>query len=97
MIDSDFKYSQSMRQPNLSLDEIWETIKGSNQFGVEGYEVPRQYLDPRKTKKDREILDQVKDQLKHPKKYWPIMKNDEPYVSKRPNYLDDVILLNIGI
>jgi hypothetical protein len=88
MLDTDL--TQTMRQPNMSIDNMWETVKGGNDFGVEGYEVPRQYLDFKKQKKDREIEEQVIDQIKQPKKYWPIKKNDELVIFKRPNYLDDV-------
>ncbi len=97
MVDTDLKYSQTMRQPNMSLDNIWETVKGGNDFGIEGYEPPRKYVDPRKQIKNREIDEQIKDQVKHPKKYWPIKKNDELVIFKRPNYLDDVYYYKIGL
>lgn len=93
MIDSDIKYSQLMRQPNMSLNDMWETVKGSDNFGIDGYSVPREYLDARKIKGDRELIDNLQDQIKHPKNYWPIKKNDEVVVFKRPNYLDDVYKL----
>jgi hypothetical protein len=97
MTDMDFNYSQPIRQHNMSLDDLWDTVKGGNEFGIEGYEAPRKYLDPKKQIKARELEEQVKDQLKYPKKYWPIKKNDELVVFKRPNYLDDVILDYIGL
>jgi hypothetical protein len=74
----------------MSAEDMWNTIKGQNAFGIEGYEIPRFYADPRKNIDKRRLEEIAKDALKHPKKYFPPRKNDEVIVFKRPNYLDDV-------
>jgi hypothetical protein len=74
----------------MDMGDMWNTIKGQNAFGIEGYEIPRHYADPKKEIEKRNRAEIAKDALKHPKKYFPPRKNDEVIVFKRPNYLDDV-------
>ena len=83
-------------QRNMSVDDMWNTVKGNDNWGIEGYEPVIKYVDPRLQMKKREYEDNIKDQVKNPKKYWPVKKNDEIVVLKRPNYLDDVIYFYIG-
>jgi hypothetical protein len=32
----------------MSVDELWGAIKGTSVLGIEGYEVPKIYQDPKK-------------------------------------------------
>ena len=74
----------------LSTDEMWTTLRKAPDFVLDGYDVPRLYIDAVKQKKQRELTERVEDQIRSPKKYWPVKKDDQIVVFKRPNYLDDV-------
>jgi hypothetical protein len=86
-------YATTKEVKTMDMHDMWNTIKGQNAFGIEGYEIPRHYADPRKEMEKRNLAEIAKDALRHPKKYFPPRKNDEVIVFKRPNYLDDVYKL----
>jgi hypothetical protein len=77
----------------MSINDMWGTVKGTNINGLEGYEAPKIYQDAKRQINERKYKETLEDQQKFPKKYWPIKKNDELVVFKRPNYLDDVIFV----
>ncbi len=74
----------------LSIDDMWGTVKGNNILGLEGYEVPKIYLDAKKQIMDRKYKEAIEEQQKYPKRYWPVKKNDQIVVFKRPNFIEDV-------
>jgi hypothetical protein len=76
---------------HISINDMWNTLSGTNNIGIEGYQVPKQHLDPKRQIIERKYQENIEDQRKHPKSYWPVKKNDELVVFKRPNFLDDVI------
>ena len=81
----------------LSTEDMWSTLLKAPDFVLDGYEIPRLYVDAARQKKQRELTETVEDQIKYPKKYWPIKKNDQIVVFKRPNYLDDVKKFDLQI
>ena len=56
-------------------------------WGVEGYEVPKQYVDPLKQVKEREYIKNQKNKG----------QKDKRYVTKRGNFLDDLQKVSKGI
>jgi hypothetical protein len=79
---------------NLTPEEMWTTIHGTNQnWGIEGYEVPRQYYDYHQVKwaqERKKILDSHK--RVWPPTDWPKDKEtDKPVKPIRKNFIDDYI------
>lgn len=76
----------------LSADEMWQVAKGSDNWGVEGYEVPRKYFDYAQQKWEKNRAEMIK----HPKGQWPPSdwpkdkETDKQLPPKRPNYLDQL-------
>jgi hypothetical protein len=87
-------YAQVKIPKIMDMNDMWNTVRGENHFGIDGYEIPRHYADPRKEIEKRNLAEIAKDALRHPKKYFPPKKNDEVIVFKRPNYLDEVRFKN---
>ena len=76
----------------ITPEEMWSCMHGSSQnWGIEGYEVPRKYYDYHQVKwyQQREkILTQHK--RVWPPEDWPKDKeNDKKVPPRRPNFLDD--------
>ena len=64
----------------FSVDEMWRVSQRNNAaWGIEGYDVPRKYLDARKIKRNKELA------ALRPGKY---IKEPEVYFCKVGNYLD---------
>jgi hypothetical protein len=85
--------NRNKSQPNLlSVEEMWSLVKGGDNWGIEGYEVPRKYFDYNNAKWKKEVQEMVKKpRAEWPPKNWPKDKEtDKPYPPKRPNYLDQV-------
>ena len=79
---------------NLTPEEMWTTIHGTNQnWGIEGYEVPRKYYDYHQVKwaqERKKILDSHK--RVWPPTDWPKDKEtDKPVKPIRKNFIDDYI------
>ena len=83
-IESNF--SQSLPQI-MSVPEMWSLVKGENSnWGIEGYEAPKKYFDYKQVKNLKEAA------LNNVKPKWPLKDVDgNVIVTKRPNYLDEVI------
>lgn len=80
----------------ITPEEMWTTVRGQTQnWGIEGYEVPRKYFDHEQYKweiKRSEILNRHKREW--PPSDWPKDKETEkPIPPVRKNYIDDVIKL----
>lgn len=81
-------------KPNytLTVDEMWNLVKGgNNNWGIEGYEVPRRYADDIHAAKWKREVEKM---IKNPTKgiVWPPKdKEGNPFFPKRPNFLDEVI------
>ena len=80
----------------LSVNDMWQVVKGAdNNWGVEGYEVPKQYIDAKQIKweKEREKLLKEHDS-KWPPSDWPKVKKPGENVvvePKRKNFLDEIV------
>jgi hypothetical protein len=77
----------------ITADEMWSLTKtGDQTWGIEGYEVPREYHDYKQSKWHKERWEMIK----KPKGQWPPSNwkvNEETGKAippKRPNYLDQV-------
>lgn len=80
--------SQSNNLPQLmSVPEMWSLVKGEDHnWGIEGYEAPRKYFDYNKVKYWKEFKENSK------KVKWPLKDAEgNVIVTKRPNYLDEVM------
>jgi hypothetical protein len=94
MSNMDLTSGESIPLPKiLSTEEMWSIVKGQdNSWGIEGYQVPREYWDYKQMKWNQEVAAMCK----KPKADWPPSrwpKNEEtgkPIPPKRPNYLDIV-------
>ena len=79
----------------MDIGEMWAlTNREDNNWGVEGYEVPKKHNDAKKQIWDRKVLE---DNLKvwakkghYDKKPPKVDKDGNPVIVKRPNYLDEV-------
>lgn len=81
----------------LSVENMWSVTRGeTGNWGIEGYEVPKEYFDHIKTKKGKEIWESIISTK--PKSYWPPKldkdDNDKPIWPKRPNFIEDVFSKN---
>ena len=79
---------------NLTPEEMWQCVKGSSQnWGIEGYEIPRHYYDYHQVKwyQEREkILNSHK--RVWPPQDWPKSKEDDKLVPPhRPFFIEDII------
>ena len=79
---------------NLTPEEMWHCVKGSSQnWGIEGYEIPRHYYDYHQVKwyQEREkILNSHK--RVWPPQDWPKSKEDDKLVPPhRPFFIEDII------
>jgi hypothetical protein len=72
----------------LSVGEMWSLVKGEGKnWGIEGYEAPRDYFDYNKIKYWKDYYERIKSK----KRNWPLKdKEGNIVVTKRPNYLDQV-------
>jgi len=80
----------------ISVDEMWSlTNREEKNWGIEGYEIHKNYFDYKKTVKDKErdaLNEKVWSRRAHyPKPAVKLDKEGKPIVVKRPNYLDEVI------
>jgi len=86
--------SETVNLPKvLSVNEMWSLVKGEDKnWGIEGYEVPKQHFDYKQTKWQQERKTMLAEHKKiWPPKDWPVNKETEQaYAPKRPNYLDQV-------
>lgn len=78
----------------VTPDELYNISKRKDGWGIEGYEVPRQYYDYHQVMWKKKVADIAKKCPRHwPPKDWPAKSRDEPEIKvppKRPNYLDDL-------
>jgi hypothetical protein len=91
----------SITEPNqpssnykIRVEDMWGITKGdTGNWGIEGYEVPRLYYDCLKSKKGREIWEQITSN-KIKGGLWPpkLPKDAEEKLvwPKRPNFIDEV-------
>ena len=81
----------------MDIGEMWSlTNREDNNWGVEGYEVPKKYSDAKKQIWDRKVYEEnlkVWSKKGHYEKKTKVDKEGNPIVLKRPNYLDEVNLL----
>lgn len=81
-------------QLTMSPEEMWTCIRGNTQnWGVEGYEVPRHYFDHYQAKwaKEREKIKKEHKAL-WPPKDWPKSKEGDTQIPpQRLNFIDEVI------
>ena len=79
----------------INIDDMWAIAKGdTGNWGIEGYEVPRNYYDCLKSKKNREIWEQITSNKIKPGQWPPKLPkdaDDKIVWPKRPNFIDDVI------
>lgn len=84
-----------IKATNFTPEELYNIAKKKDGWGIDGYEVPRQYYDYHQVmwkKKVEQIAKKCPRQW--PPKDWPAKSRDDPerkVPPKRPNYLDDVI------
>ena len=65
----------------LSVEDMYAVSRGTNAvWGVDGYEVPKYYEDPKRQVEEREYIANQKNKGKKSKKH----------ATKRGNYLDDI-------
>lgn len=91
---SDFETTVS--KPMISPNDMWSLNRGQDStWGLEGYEAPRNYLDYRQSKWEKERAEILKKPPgKWPPSDWPKVKKEDGTMEvskpKRPNYLDQV-------
>lgn len=75
---------------------MWSlTNREDNNWGIEGYEIHKKYVDARKQIEDRKIYDQnmkVWSKKGHYDKQQKVDDKGNPIIPKRPNYLDEVLI-----
>lgn len=83
---------ETKKNPSLSINEMWGLEKKQENWGIEGYEVPKFYHDA--TKQAIRLRERDEKNNKHkrewPPKDWPLNQNKRPIPPKRPNYLDQI-------
>ena len=85
--------TQDNNHNRMSIENMWSNTKGdSGSWGIEGYEVPRDYFDHLKTKQGKVLWEKLKStKLEN---NWPPRlekdSNDKLIWPKRPNYIDEV-------
>ena len=81
----------------ISLDDMWGIAKGdTGNWGIEGYEIHRKHIDCVKSKKNKEIWEQITSNKSKPGLWPPKMakdSNDKLIWPKRPNFITEVIKL----
>lgn len=79
----------------MPIKDMWMLVKGEDKnWGIEGYEVPREYYDYHKVKYQEELDAKMKGKIKRqwPPKDWKLdPETEKPIPPKRPNYLDQII------
>lgn len=91
-----------MTEPNdfsknykIGVEDMWSITRGdTGNWGIEGYEVPRHYYDCIKSKKSREIWEQIATNKIKPGLWPPKLpkdSDDKLVWPKRPNFIDEVI------
>ena len=78
----------------ITPEEMWQCVKGSSQnWGIEGYEIPKKYYDYHQVKWYQEREKILKDHKRvWPPQDWPKSKDEDKLVPPhRPNYIDDYI------
>ncbi len=80
----------------LSIENMWSVTKGdTGSWGIEGYEVPKDYFDHLKSKEGKVLWQKINS--KKLQSYWPPKlpkdDNDKLIWPKRPNFIEDVISL----
>jgi len=83
---------ESKNNPSLSINEMWGLVKKQENWGVEGYEVPKFYHDATKQAITNRERDEKNNQhmREWPPKDWPKNAKNKSIPPKRPNYLDQV-------
>ena len=89
---------EGKRPKSMDIREMWSlTNREENSWGIEGYEVPKKYNDAKKQILDRKNFEEnlkVWSKKGHYEKKQKLDKEGNPIVLKRPNYLDEVSVLN---
>ena len=77
----------------ITPEEMWNSIKGLQIWGIKGYEVPRKYIDYKKIRWEKARAEILKSHKKEwPPMNWPKDKeSDKPIPPKRKNFIDDQI------
>lgn len=93
---SDQVESKPVYQHPISVDEMWSlSNREDKNWGIEGYEIHKNYFDSYQNKKLRErndLNEKVWARRGHyPKKPVQVDKEGKPIILKRPNYLDEVV------
>jgi hypothetical protein len=97
----------SITQPNepsnnnykIGIEDMWGIAKGdTGNWGIEGYEIHRQYYDCLKSKKNRDIWNDITSNKSKPGLWPPKLpkdSNDKIIWPKRPNFITDVFNNNL--
>jgi len=77
----------------ISIDNIWASTKGDTvNWGIDGYEAPKQYFDHLKAKEGKVLWEKINNKKIVPN--WPPKlprdSTDKLIWPKRPNFIDDV-------
>jgi hypothetical protein len=91
----------SMTEPNdqskhykIKVEDMWAIAKGdTGSWGIEGYDVPRDYYDCIKSKKSKEMWEIISSKKINPGLWPPKLQkdaNDKIIWPKRPNFIDEV-------
>lgn len=80
----------------LSIENLWSITRGdTGNWGIEGYEVPKDYFDHLKSKEGKVLWEKINS--KKLQSNWPpkLPKDDNEKLiwPKRPNFIEDVINL----
>ncbi len=83
---------ESKNNPSLSINEMWGLVKKQENWGIEGYEVPKFYHDATKQAITNRERDEKNNEHRRewPPKDWPKNDKNKSIPPKRPNYLDQV-------
>jgi hypothetical protein len=78
----------------LSIENIWSVNRGdAGNWGIEGYQVPRDYVDHLKSKEGKVLWEKINN--KKLQSNWPPKlprdDNEKLIWPKRPNFIEDVI------
>jgi hypothetical protein len=90
-------YDRTYAGSSLTVEDMWSVmnVEGNSNWGVVGYEAPKNYFDFKKKKGDRETWEMHKDVWEkkghYPKPKLPVDANGKPIFPTKTNFIDECI------